>query len=108
MPLNKNTKDLINLKKIPLDDVRDESDENIRIVLKPKNRNIDKNKLVDLCFKLSDLSIKYSCNFNALEKGWSIKKKGERFVFSKNHEGKKEVFLDSYLKRFIHTNLKKY
>jgi hypothetical protein len=46
--------------------------------------------------------------FNALEKGWSIKKKGERFVFSKNHEGKKEVFLDSYLKRFIHTNLKKY
>ena len=60
---------LINLKKIPLDDVRDESDENIRIVLKPKNRNIDLVKLVDLCFKLSDLSIKYSCNFNALEKG---------------------------------------
>ena len=37
---------LINLKKIPLDDVRDESDENIRIVLKPKNRNININKLV--------------------------------------------------------------
>ena len=56
----------INQKKLPLDDVRDESDENIRIVLKPKNRNIDKNKLVDLCFKLTDLSIKYSCNFNVL------------------------------------------
>ncbi len=59
----------INQKKLPLDDVRDESDENIRIVLKPKNRNIDKNKLIDLCFKLTDLSIKYSCNFNVLENG---------------------------------------
>lgn len=44
--------------------------------------------------------------FNALEKGWKIKKKGERYVFSKNHEGKKEVFLDSYLKRFIESNIK--
>ena len=44
---------LINTKKIPLDDVIDESDENIRIVLKPKNRNIDKKKLVDL----SDIKI---------------------------------------------------
>jgi len=43
--------------------------------------------------------------FNALEKGWSIKKKGERFIFSKNHEGKKEVFSDSYLQQFIKTNL---
>jgi hypothetical protein len=46
--------------------------------------------------------------FNALEKGWKIKKKDERYIFSKNHEGKKEVFLDSYLKRFIESNIKKY
>ena len=71
---------LINLKKIPLDDVRDESDENIRIVLKPKNRNIDIDKLVDLCFKLSDLSIKYSCNFNALEKGRIPKQLGLKSI----------------------------
>ncbi len=57
---------LINLKKIPLDDVIDESDENIRIVLRPKNRNIDSKKLIELCFKLTDLSIKYSCNLNVL------------------------------------------
>ena len=43
--------------------------------------------------------------FNALEKGWEVKKKGERFIFSKNHEGKKEVFSDSYLQQFIKTNL---
>ena len=60
---------LIVNKKIPLDDIYDESDENIRIVLKPKNRNIDSHKLIELCFKLSDLSIRYSCNFNVLVDG---------------------------------------
>ena len=60
---------LINTKKIPIDDVIDESDENIRIVLIPKNRNIDSQKLMDLCFKLTDISIKYSCNFNVLING---------------------------------------
>jgi hypothetical protein len=42
--------------------------------------------------------------YNALEEGWSIKKNNDSFVFSKNHEGKKEVFLESYLNRFIKTN----
>ena len=60
---------LINIKKIPLDDVIDESDHNIRIVLRPKNRNIDSFKLMNLCFKLTELSIKFSCNFNVLEDG---------------------------------------
>ena len=72
----------INQKKLPLEDVRDESDENIRIVLKPKNRNIDKNKLVDLCFKLTDLSIKYSCNFNVLENGRIPKQLGLKSILS--------------------------
>ncbi len=67
---------LINNKKLPLDDVIDESDENIRIVLKPKNRNIDSNKLIELCFKLSDLSIKFSCNFNVLVNGINPKQLG--------------------------------
>ena len=73
---------LINLKRLPLDDVRDESDHNIRVVLKPKNRNIDKNKLVDLCFKLTDLSIKYSCNFNVLEKGRVPKQLGLKSILT--------------------------
>tara|TARA_E500000331_G_scaffold125326_1_gene122974 strand:+ start:31 stop:2085 length:2055 start_codon:yes stop_codon:yes gene_type:complete len=67
---------LINTKKIPLDDVIDESDENIRIVLIPKNRNIDSQKLMDLCFKLTDISIKYSCNFNVLINGLEPKQIG--------------------------------
>ena len=60
---------LINNKKLPLDDVFDESDEKIRIILKPKNRNINPSKLIELCFKLSDLTIRFSCNFNVLVDG---------------------------------------
>ena len=67
---------LINGKKLPLDDVVDESDENIRIVLKPKNRNINSYKLIELCFKLSDLSIRYNCNFNVLVDGHIPKRLG--------------------------------
>ena len=43
--------------------------------------------------------------YNALESGWDIKKNQDKYIFSKNHEGKKEVYLDSYLRQFIETNL---
>tara|TARA_A100001015_G_C14540147_1_gene537592 strand:- start:128 stop:349 length:222 start_codon:yes stop_codon:yes gene_type:complete len=45
--------------------------------------------------------------YNALENGWSVKKKENVYVFSKNHEGKKEIFLDDYLKTFIKKNFQK-
>lgn len=43
--------------------------------------------------------------FNSIEQGWSVKKRGESYVFSKNHEGKKEVLEDAYLMKFMKTNL---
>jgi len=43
---------------------------------------------------------------NALDDGWTIKKINNSFVFSKKHQGKKEIFLDSYLEKFIETNLR--
>ena len=43
--------------------------------------------------------------YNALENGWAIKKKKDLYIFTKNHEGKKEVLLDEYLKRFMLTNM---
>ena len=43
--------------------------------------------------------------FNSIEQGWSVKKKNDSYVFSKGHEGKKEVFEDSYLLKFMKTNL---
>jgi hypothetical protein len=42
--------------------------------------------------------------FNALENGWTIKKKNKKYIFSKNHEGKKEIFSEDYLTSFIKDN----
>jgi|TARA_B100000029_G_scaffold364889_1_gene358152 hypothetical protein len=42
--------------------------------------------------------------FNALDNGWEIKKTGNAYIFSKKHEGKKEVYLDNYLKQFMVRN----
>ena len=44
---------------------------------------------------------------NALEKGWTIKKQEEQFIFTKKHEGKKEVYLEAYLQKFIESNFQK-
>ena len=48
---------------------------------------------------------KMSFIYNALNAGWTIKKKENTFVFSKKHEGKKEVYLETYLQNFIESNL---
>jgi len=42
--------------------------------------------------------------YNALDNGWSIKKKQDSYIFKKNHEGKKEVFDESYLAIFMKDN----
>ena len=42
--------------------------------------------------------------FNALEDGWQIKKNKEKYIFTKRHENKKEIFSDNYLTRFIEKN----
>lgn len=43
--------------------------------------------------------------FNSIEQGWSVKKRNESYVFTKHHENKKEVLEDSYLLKFMKTNL---
>lgn len=42
--------------------------------------------------------------FNAINDGWSIKKQNDSYIFKKNHEGKKEIFHDSYLLTFMRGN----
>ena len=42
--------------------------------------------------------------YNAVEKGWTIKKRDNKYVFTKNHKGEKEVFLDTYLRQFLKNN----
>jgi hypothetical protein len=43
--------------------------------------------------------------YNALESGWSIKKRKDKYIFVKNHEGKKEVFDESFLSSFMKQNM---
>ena len=62
--------------------------------------NIETNKQID-CILLQKMILIY----NALDKGWTVKKKKNAYIFTKNHEGKKEVLLDTYLKRFMMDNL---
>ncbi len=62
--------DLIMSKKLlMLDDVRDESAEDIRIVLMPKNRNVDANLLMEALFRNTDLENRFSLNMNVLDGG---------------------------------------
>ncbi len=55
-------------KKLPiLEDVRDESDEQVRIVLVPRSRNIDPELLKESVYKLTDLETRFSLNLNVLD-----------------------------------------
>lgn len=39
--------------------------------------------------------------YNAIEDGWTVKKKDGYYVFTKNHNNEKEIFTESYLNNFI-------
>ena len=42
---------------------------------------------------------------NALNQGWKVQKSEESYIFTKKHEGKKEIFDSDYLEKFIGTNM---
>jgi topoisomerase-4 subunit A len=62
--------DLINSRKLSalLADVRDESTDQVRIVLEPRSRTVDANVLMESLFKLSDLETRVSLNLNVLDR----------------------------------------
>lgn len=62
--------ELITSRKLPmLDDVIDESAEDIRLVLVPKNRNVDPDLLMEALYRNCDLESRFSLNMNVLENG---------------------------------------
>jgi hypothetical protein len=58
------------------------------------NAQFDKSKIQKMAFVL-----------NALEDGWSVKKRDESYIFTKKHENKKEIFMENYLEDFIISNM---
>jgi topoisomerase-4 subunit A len=62
--------ELINDKKLPLvADARDESAEDIRLVIEPRSRTVDAELLMESLFKLTELESRIPLNMNVLLKG---------------------------------------
>jgi topoisomerase-4 subunit A len=62
--------ELIQIKKVPLlADVRDESADDIRLILEPRARNVDPDVLMGSLFRNSDLEVRFSLNMNVLIDG---------------------------------------
>jgi topoisomerase-4 subunit A len=62
--------ELINEKKLPLvADVRDESADDIRLVIEPRSRTVDAGLLMESLFKLSELESRIPLNMNVLVRG---------------------------------------
>jgi hypothetical protein len=52
-----------------------------------------------------EIKVKMILLYNSIEQGWCVKKKGVKYIFTKQHENKKEVLEDSYLIKFMKENL---
>src|ERR1700743_2507849 len=62
--------ELLNEKKLPLvGDVRDESAEDVRLIIEPKSRTVDPELMMESLFRLTELESRISLNLNVLVKG---------------------------------------
>ncbi|MEL7398783.1 MAG: DNA topoisomerase IV subunit A, partial [Pseudomonadota bacterium] len=62
--------ELIQTKKIPiLADVRDESADDVRLILEPRSKNVAPDVLMGMLFRSSDLEVRFSLNMNVLIDG---------------------------------------
>ena len=66
--------EVIQTKKVPiLADVRDESAEDIRVILEPRSKNVDPDVLMGMLYRNSDLEVRFSLNMNVLIDGLTPK-----------------------------------
>ena len=62
--------ELLEARKVPLlEDVRDESAEDVRLVLVPRTRTVEPDVLMESLFRVCDLETRFSMNMNVLHKG---------------------------------------
>ena len=64
-------------------------------------KDLDKNNIKVDVIKFQKMIFLY----NAIDQGWSVKKRDDSYIFTKNHESKKEVFENSYLLKFMKSSL---
>ncbi|GJL84965.1 MAG: DNA topoisomerase 4 subunit A [Micavibrio sp.] len=86
--------ELINARKIPmLDDVCDESAEDIRLVLVPKSQNIEPELLMEALYRATDLESRFGLNMNVLDNGLVPRVMNLKEVLQAWMEHQKEVLV---------------
>ncbi|MEL6533230.1 MAG: DNA topoisomerase IV subunit A, partial [Pseudomonadota bacterium] len=86
--------ELIQTKKIPiLADIRDESADDIRIVLEPRSKNIEPEILMGTLFRQSELETRFSLNMNVLIDGRTPKVCGLKEVLRAFLDHRRDVLL---------------
>ncbi|MCC5967931.1 MAG: DNA topoisomerase IV subunit A [Natronohydrobacter sp.] len=84
--------EVIQTRKVPiLADVRDESADDVRIVLEPKSRSVDPELLMGMLFRNSDLETRFSLNMNVLIDGLTPRVCGLREVLRAFLDHRREV-----------------
>ena len=71
------------------------STKNLEVPIDQSN-NITKNQIKKMIFIQ-----------NALDQGWTIKKSGDSYIFTKKHENRREIFQENYLETFLISNFSK-
>ena len=72
----------------------------------PQNNFLQSNQPDNYLETLQKIKRQNISNFimNSLDNGWKVHKDRNLYIFTKKHENKREVFMDSYLEDFIHDN----
>lgn len=86
--------EVIQTKKIPiLGDIRDESADDIRLILEPRSKNVDPEVLMGMMFRNSDLEVRFSLNMNVLIDGVTPKVCSLKEVLRAFLDHRREVLL---------------
>src|SRR5271170_1205551 len=94
MRLVEHIAELLNEKKLPLlADMRDESAEDVRLVLEPRSRSVDPTLLMESLFKLTELESRVPLNMNVLVRGRIPKVVGLAEALSEWLTHRREVLL---------------
>ena len=86
--------EVIQTKKVPiLADVRDESADDIRIILEPRSKNVEPEVLMGMLYRNSDLEVRFSLNMNVLIDGVTPKVCSMKEVLRAFLDHRREVLL---------------